>query len=49
MGNVSGIPKIETKTSGNIVKVFFYRWFALLYITRDKLGHFHFYIPIQPI
>ncbi len=20
-----------------------------LYITRDKLGHFHFYIPVQPI
>ncbi len=43
MGSVSGIPKTETKTSGNIVKVFLYRWFALLIMLYGLLG-FLFYL-----
>ncbi len=43
MGNASGIPKTETKTSGNVVKVFLYRWFALFIMLYGLLG-FLFYL-----
>lgn len=43
MEKVSGIPKTETKTSGNVVKVFLYRWFALLIMLYGLLG-FLFYL-----
>ena len=43
MGNTSGMPKTETKTSGNVVKGFLYRWFALLIMLYGLLG-FLFYL-----
>lgn len=39
----SGIQKTETKTSGNVVKVFLYRWFAMLIMFYGLLG-FLFYL-----
>lgn len=38
MENASGIPKTKTKTSGNVVKVFLYRWFAMLIMLYGLLG-----------